>query len=68
MIAIELDTDTEKRLERLAATAGLSTAFFARKAILEHLDDLEDVSLATQRLQQPAKIFSAEDVKHELGL
>jgi RHH-type rel operon transcriptional repressor/antitoxin RelB len=68
MIAIELDAETEHRLERLAAKTGRASHFFALEAILEHLDDLEDVYLATERLRQPAQTYSAEDVKRELGL
>lgn len=68
MIAIRLDTETESRLERLAKRTGRTKAYFAREAILEHLGDLEDVYLATERLQKPGKTFSAEEVKHELGL
>jgi RHH-type transcriptional regulator, rel operon repressor / antitoxin RelB len=68
MLAIELDAETEKRLERLAAKTGRTPGSCARDAILEHLDDLGDVYLATERLLQPAKTYSAEQVKHELGL
>ncbi len=68
MIAIRLDTETESRLERLAKRTGRTKAYFAREAILEHLGDLEDVYLAAERLQKPGKTFSAEEVKHELGL
>ncbi len=68
MIAIRLDPEIEGRLERLAKKTGHTKAFFAREAILEHLDDMEDIYLATKRLARPAKTFSAEEVKHELGL
>ena len=68
MLAIELDPDTEKRLDRLAERTGQPKDFFAREAILEHLADLEDVHLATQRLAQPAPTLSAVDVKRELDL
>jgi len=68
MLAIRLDTDTEKRLERLAKKTGRTKTFYAREAILKHLEDLEDVYLATQRLRHRAKTYSAEDVKRELGL
>ena len=68
MLAIRLDTDTEKRLDRLAKKTGRTKTFYAREAILEHLDDLEDIYLATRRLQRPAKTYSAQDVKDELGL
>jgi RHH-type rel operon transcriptional repressor/antitoxin RelB len=68
MLAIRLDTDTESRLDRLAKKTGRTKTFYAREAILEHLADLEDVYLATQRLLRPAKTYSAKDVKRELGL
>ena len=68
MLAIRLDTDTENRLDRLAKKTGRTKTFYAREAILEHLEDLEDIYLATQRLQRPAKTYSSKDVKRELGL
>lgn len=68
MLAIRLDPEIESRLERLAKRTGRTKTFYAREAILEHLDDLEDIYLASQRLELPAKTYSAEEVKHELGL
>lgn len=68
MLAIRLDPEIESRLERLAKLTGRTKTFYAREAILEHLDDLEDVYLASRRLARPAKTYSAEEVKHELGL
>lgn len=50
MLAIRLPTDVEKRLEALALATGRTKTFYAREAILEHLDDLEDLYLAEQRL------------------
>lgn len=68
MLAIRLDAETEKRLEALAKKTGRTKTFYAREAILEHLDDLEDIYLASERLLRPAKTYSADEVKHELGL
>jgi RHH-type rel operon transcriptional repressor/antitoxin RelB len=68
MLAIRLDPDIEKRLDRLAKKTGRTKTYYARQAILEHLEDLEDVYLATARLEKKARIVSAEDVKRELGL
>jgi len=48
MLAIRLPANIEKRLERLAKRTGRTKSFYAREAILEHLDDLEDVYLAEQ--------------------
>lgn len=50
MLALRLPEDIENRLERLAKATGRSKSFYAREAILEHLDDLEDLYLAEQRL------------------
>ena len=50
MLAIRLSPSIEKRLERLAKRTGRTKTFYAREAILEHLDDLEDLSLAEREL------------------
>jgi len=55
-------------LQRLAAKTGRTKAFYVCEAILEHLDDMEDIYLAAQRLQHPAKTYSAEELKNDLGL
>jgi RHH-type rel operon transcriptional repressor/antitoxin RelB len=68
MLAIRLDPEIEGRLERLAKRTGRTKTFYAREAILEHLEDLEDVYLASKRLGRLAKTYSAEEVKHELDL
>jgi RHH-type transcriptional regulator, rel operon repressor / antitoxin RelB len=68
MLAIRLTPEIENRLERLAKKTGRTKTFYAREAIMEHLDDLEDIYLAKQCLDRPAKTHSAEEVKHELGL
>jgi RHH-type rel operon transcriptional repressor/antitoxin RelB len=68
MLAIRLSSELEKRLENLAKRTGRTKTFYAREAIPEHLDDLEDEYLAEQRLLKPARTFSAEEVKRELDL
>lgn len=50
MLAIRLPEDIEARLDKLAKKTGRTKTFYARQAILEHLDDLEDVFLAEKRL------------------
>jgi RHH-type rel operon transcriptional repressor/antitoxin RelB len=52
MLAIRLPPEIEERLEALAKATGRSKTFYAREAILEHLDDLEDIYLAEQRLEE----------------
>lgn len=52
MLAIRLPESIEKRLEKLARRTGRTKTFYVREAILEHLDDLEDVYLAEQSLER----------------
>ena len=50
MLAIRLPAEIEARLDALAHRIGRSKSFYVRQAIIEHLDDLEDLHLAEQRL------------------
>ena len=43
MLALRLPDDVENRLAALAKTTGRTKSNLAREAILEHLDDLEDL-------------------------
>src|SRR6516225_8619274 len=52
MLAIRLPRSIKKRLERPARRTGRTKTFYARKAILEHLWDLEDLYLAEQTLDR----------------
>lgn len=52
MLAIRLSQDIEARLDALAKATGRTKTFYARQAILKHLEDLEDLYLAEQRLAQ----------------
>ena len=72
MLAIRLPGEIENRLEALAQATGRTKTFYAREAILEHLDDLEDLYLAEQRLIDVgagrSKTHSIDDVERRLGL
>jgi len=50
MLALRLPPDIEDRLEALARRTGRSKDDHARDAILEHLESLEDLEVAHQRL------------------
>jgi RHH-type rel operon transcriptional repressor/antitoxin RelB len=72
MLALRLPDDIEQRLERLAKATGRTKSFYAREAILEHLDDLEDLYLAEQRLTDiragRTQTVPLEDVVKRYGL
>jgi RHH-type transcriptional regulator, rel operon repressor / antitoxin RelB len=50
MLAIRLPEKIEKRLARLAKRTGRTKTYYAREAILKHLEDLEDIYIAEKRL------------------
>lgn len=52
MLAIRLPQSIEKRLERLARRTGRTKTYYAREAIVEHLEDLEDLYLAEDALER----------------
>jgi RHH-type rel operon transcriptional repressor/antitoxin RelB len=72
MLAIRLPPEIEERLDRLARMTGRTKTFYAREAILEHLDDLEDLYLAEKRyaavLAGKSKVVSLDEVERDLGL
>jgi RHH-type rel operon transcriptional repressor/antitoxin RelB len=55
-------------LEKLAKNTGRTKTFYAREAILEHLEDLEDVYLAKQSLKKGGRVYTSDEIKRELGL
>ena len=66
MLAIRLPEGIEERLDILAKATGRTKTFYAREAILQHLDDLEDIYLAEKRygavLSGKVKSVSLKDV------
>jgi len=49
MLAIRLPAEIEARLDNLARATGRTKTFYAREAIIAHLDDLEDKYISQQR-------------------
>lgn len=49
-LSIRLPGDVEERLKNLAARTGRTKSFYITEAICEHLEDLEDLYLAEQRM------------------
>ena len=66
MLALRLPAQIEKRLDSLAKKTGRSKSFYAREAILRHLEDLEDYHLARQRLSRKAARVTLEELEREL--
>ena len=72
MLAIRLPIEVENRLDALAQATGRTKTFYVREAILEHLDDIEDLYLAEQRLIDSragrSKTHTLDEVERSLGL
>ncbi|MDA8163355.1 MAG: DUF6290 family protein [Desulfobacteraceae bacterium] len=72
MLAIRLPRDIEERLDALAKTTGRTKTFYAREAISEYLDDLEDYYLAAQTVERVSKgkekTIPLEEVMKRYGL
>lgn len=68
MLAIRLPEDVENRLASLAAKTGRTKTFYVKEAILEHLDDIEDKYLAINRLENPSKRWTLDDLEQNSDL
>ena len=72
MLAIRLPEKIEKRLDRLAKRTGRTKTYYAREAILQHLDDLEDIYYAEKALAEiragRSKPIPLEKVMRRYGL
>jgi RHH-type rel operon transcriptional repressor/antitoxin RelB len=71
-INIRVDNALISRLEHLAIRTGRTKSFYVKEALKEHLEDLEDIYLAEQRLinirKGKTKAVSWEEVKKRNGL
>ncbi len=68
MLAIRLPKDIDQRLEALAKRTGRTKTWYAREAILRHLEDMEDTYIAIDRVENPAKRLTMEEVEKALGV
>lgn len=72
MLAVKLPLEIETRLDALAKRTGRTMTFYVQEAILEHLDDLEDIYLAEQRLEDlragRTHTLTLDEVERDLGL
>ena len=71
-VSLRLPEELNHRLSDLSAKTGRSKTFYMLEAIRQHLDDLEDLYLAEQRLIDVragrSRTLSLDDVERELGL
>ena len=72
MLAIRLPEEIEKRLDALAKKTGRTKSFYARQAILEQLDDLEDYYYAEKSWKEvesgKSKLIPLEEIVKRYGM
>ena len=69
MLAIRLPEKIEQRLQTLAVKTGRTKSYYAREAIVEHLEDLEDYYLAVHRIENPPeRVWSLDELEQECDL
>jgi RHH-type rel operon transcriptional repressor/antitoxin RelB len=68
MLAIRLPLDIETRLAHLAKKTGRTKTYYARKAILDLIEDMEDTYLALERLETLQNTWKQEDLEADRDL
>ena len=67
MLALRLPPEIEKRLDDLARKTGRTKSYYAREAILRHIEDIEDIYLAERRLKRGGASVSLEQLESEFA-
>lgn len=70
MLAIRIKPELEKRLAALAERTGRTKSFYARAAIEQYIEDLEDHFLAEEVMKtyDPAENITLAELKELYGL
>jgi RHH-type rel operon transcriptional repressor/antitoxin RelB len=67
MLALRLPPEIEKRLAALAKKTGRTKSFYAREAILRHIEDIEDQHLAVARIKRGGRQKSLKALERRKG-
>lgn len=71
-VSLRLPDEVSQRLEHLAELTGRSKTYYMLEAIREHMDDMEDLYLAEQRLTDiragKSQTVPLEEVMKRYGL
>lgn len=67
-IAIRLPEVLEHELAETAKKMKRSKSFLVREAVAQYLEDVNDYHTGIEALRNTTRIYSAEEVRKELGL
>jgi RHH-type rel operon transcriptional repressor/antitoxin RelB len=68
MLAIRLDKELVKEIDLLAKTRGSNRSAVVREAIIQYLEDNEDLQLAKESLSKMSSTKSLQQLRKELDL
>lgn len=72
MLSVRLPEDIEKRLEALAKATGRSKTYYVREALIQKLEDMEDIYIAEAVMERirsgEEKTYPLADLERDLGL
>jgi predicted DNA-binding protein len=68
MLAIRLDKELEQELDLIAKARGSNRSALVREAIIQFLEDNEDLQLAKASLSKMRSTKSLKQLRKELGL
>ena len=71
-LMIRIPNDIKARLAHLSAVTHRPVSFYVREALLEHLEDLEDIYLADATMERvragKSKLVTTKQLSKNLGL
>ena len=68
MLAIRLDKELEEEIDLLAKARGSNRSAVVREAIIQYLENNEDIQLAKESLSQMRSTKTLKQLRKELGL
>ena len=68
MTIVKVPDEIASRYEDLARAAGCDKDEFIRQALVDHLEDMEDIRIVSERLANPGRRLSLDEVEKNLGL
>jgi RHH-type rel operon transcriptional repressor/antitoxin RelB len=65
---IQIPDELATQIEQGAQRTGETNETFLREAVLSRLEEVEEIAIATERLNNPGDRLSLKQVKKDLGL
>ena len=68
MVTLRLPPTLDRKLTRLAKARRTTKTAIVREALIERLEEAEDIRIVEERLKSPGKRIPLEYIERELGL